>query len=131
MERYVEELEDMLPEEKEYLKNLVKKRACEKTIELAIESMIDVCAMLVSFQKLGMPTDEDNIFDILVRKKVIHKNMSEKLRAMKGFRNIIVHKYGEVKDELTYEFLSTKLNDFKEFKETCIKYLKKNITIKK
>ena len=66
MEKYIEELKEILPDEKEYLENMVERRACEKTIELAIESMIDVCSMIVSFQKLGIPSDEDNIFDILV-----------------------------------------------------------------
>lgn len=41
MTRYVEELKEMLPEEEEYLQNLIKRRACEKTIEVAIESLIE------------------------------------------------------------------------------------------
>lgn len=37
MIRYVEELQEMLPDKEEYLHDLIKRRACEKTIEVAIE----------------------------------------------------------------------------------------------
>ena len=40
MERYVGELKEILPDEEEYFKNLVKRRASEKTIELAFESRL-------------------------------------------------------------------------------------------
>ena len=43
---------------------------------------------------------------------------------MKGFRNILVHKYGEVDDEISYENLE-KLSDFDLFKEEVIFFLKK------
>ena len=66
MTRYVQELHEMLPEEEEYLHDLIKRRACEKTVEVAIESLIDVSAMIVSAQKLGLPSNEENIFDILI-----------------------------------------------------------------
>ncbi len=42
MVRYVEELQEIMPDKEEYLQNLIKRRACEKTIEVAIESLIDV-----------------------------------------------------------------------------------------
>ncbi|MCD4809199.1 MAG: DUF86 domain-containing protein [Methanosarcinales archaeon] len=45
MTRYVEELKEMLPDKEEYLQHLIRRRACEKTIEVAIESLIDVSAM--------------------------------------------------------------------------------------
>ena len=42
---------------------------------------------------------------------------------MKGFRNILVHKYGVVDDELVFEMLSEKLGDF----ELIIKEILKKI----
>jgi len=35
MDRYLRELGEILPEEDEYHRDLIKRRACEKTIELA------------------------------------------------------------------------------------------------
>lgn len=80
MIKYVEELRSMLPEKEEYHRDLIKRRACEKTVEVAIESLIDVSAMIVSAQKFGLPANEENIFDILVEKKILSKELGEKLK---------------------------------------------------
>jgi uncharacterized protein YutE (UPF0331/DUF86 family) len=71
MIRYVQELHEMLPEKEEYLHDLINRRACEKTVEIAIESLIDVSAMIVSAQKLGLPSNEGNIFDILIENGIL------------------------------------------------------------
>ena len=39
---------------------------------------------------------------------------------MKGFRNILVHKYGVVDDELVFEMLKEKLSDFDIFKHEIL-----------
>ncbi|MCE8426088.1 MAG: DUF86 domain-containing protein [Candidatus Methanoperedens sp.] len=53
MINYVEELQSMLPDQEEYQHDLIKRRTCEKTIEVAIDSLIDVSAMIVSAQQFG------------------------------------------------------------------------------
>jgi uncharacterized protein YutE (UPF0331/DUF86 family) len=86
MIRYVQELQEMLPEKEEYLHDLIKRRACEKTVEVAIESLIDVSAMIVSAQKLGLPSNEENIFDILIENGILTQELGERLKDLKGFR---------------------------------------------
>lgn len=44
---------------------------------------------------------------------------------MKGFRNLLVHKYGKVKDELVFENLEN-LDDFEKFKREIMDFLKKS-----
>ena len=44
---------------------------------------------------------------------------------MKGFRNILVHRYSEVDDELVFIFLSKNLKDFNEFKKSIISFINK------
>lgn len=125
MIKYVEELHDMLPDKEEYLHDLIKRRACEKTVEVAIESLIDVSAMIVSAQKFGLPVNEENIFDILIEKKVLGRELGEKLKDMKGFRNVLIHRYAHVDDEMVYHNLSNYLNDFYEFENAVESYLEK------
>lgn len=125
MVRYVEELQEMLPGKEEYLQNLIKRRACEKTIEVAIESLIDVSAMVVSANRLGLPESEENIFDILIEKGILSKQLGEKLKDLKGFRNVLIHRYTHVDDEIVYYNLSSYLGDFYEFKDAVESYLKK------
>jgi uncharacterized protein YutE (UPF0331/DUF86 family) len=123
---YVGELQGMLPERDEYLQDLISRRACEKTIEVAIESLVDVSAMIVSAEKLGLPTSEEGIFDILVLNKTIPKECGEKLKDLKGFRNVLVHRYAHVADDIVHYNLINHLDDFYEFKSVIESYLEKH-----
>lgn len=114
----------MLPEKDEYLLDLIRRRACERTVESAIESLIDISAMIVSIEQLGLPADEASIFDMLVNKTILSKEIAENLKDMKGFRNILIHRYGNVDDELVYNYLTTCLNDFDEFEKEIKTYMK-------
>jgi len=121
---YVEELKEMLPEDEEdYLQDLVSRRACEKTIEVAIDSLIDASAMVVSAEKFGLPASEEGIFDILVRRRVISRDLGEILKDLKGFRNILIHRYTHVADDIVYYNLSKYLDDFYLFKSIIESFL--------
>ena len=123
---YVGELQEMLPERDEYLQDLISRRACEKTIEVAIESLVNASAMIVSTEKLGLPTSEEGIFDILILNKIIPKECGEKLKDLKGFRNVLIHRYAHVADDLVHYNLINRLDDFYEFKSIIESYLKKH-----
>ena len=51
----------------------------------------------------------------MVANGIINKDMKTKLKLMKGFRNILVHRYGGIDDALTYEFFNENIIDFDEF----------------
>ncbi|MBI4152741.1 DUF86 domain-containing protein [Candidatus Woesearchaeota archaeon] len=125
MNVYLDELADLLPLEEEYYERLQARRACEKTIELAIEQVIDIASLIVSYQKLGIPHSEDDLFTFLQKKKILSVTLAKKIREMKGFRNVLVHKYGEIDDRKTHHFLTTELPDFQLFEKEIRQFLKK------
>ncbi len=125
MDGYLEELESIRPSTfEEYESSIEKKRACERLLQLAIECVIDVCAMIVKECKLGLPADEDDMFRKIRKAGVINNELEEKLRKMKGFRNILIHRYGEIDDELVFEKLFM-IEDFEKFKEAVLEFLRK------
>ncbi len=126
MNQYLSELEEILPaEEKQYLQDLTVRRACEKTIENAIEAVIDIISIIVCHQKLGLPQSEDDLLEMVKKHKILSDKLMSKIREMKGFRNILVHKYGQIDDKLSYHFLREELADFSEFESEIKKYLQK------
>lgn len=125
MNSYLEELENIKPLSfEEYKNSIEKKRACERLLQISIETALDICNIIISDLKLGLPSTEEEIFQKLERKKIISPKMAKVLNNMKGFRNILVHKYGIVNDELVFENLSEKLEDFEKFKEEILKFIK-------
>lgn len=86
---------------------------------------LDICNFIVSDLRLGLPADEDDVFEKLYEKEIISKKMLSILSDMKGFRNILMHKYGEIKDEIVFENLSN-LSDFTDFVEEILRFLKRS-----
>ena len=116
LEGYLGELEQVKPTSFEEYRKVEKKRSCERLLQLSIECMIDICALVVTGLRLGLPSEEDDLFERLEQAGMISPLMKETLRKMKAFRNILVHEYGRIDDQLVYEALQSKLNDFVTFK---------------
>jgi uncharacterized protein YutE (UPF0331/DUF86 family) len=101
-------------------KKIEKRRACERLLQVSIECVIDICALIVAGFRLGLPSEEDDLFEKLEQAEIISSSMKEILKRMKGFRNILVHEYGRIDDELVYEVLKNKLDDFDVFKKEIL-----------
>ncbi len=124
LDGYLLELDKIKPcDFNEYKNSIENKRACERLLQISIEAVIDICNILISGFKLGLPSDEDEIFRKLEDKKLISKEMGKTLKDMKGFRNILVHKYGTVDDDLVFEMLSDRLGDFDNFREEILRII--------
>jgi len=50
-----------------------------------------------------------------IKSEIVSEEMRAKLKAMRGFRNIVVHKYGKIDDKLAFEILKENLRDFYVF----------------
>ena len=94
-----------MPENYETYQKIEKKRACERLLQVSIESVLDICAQIVIELRLGLPSEEDDIFEKLEQAKIITPVTKETLKRMKGFRNILVHEYGHIDDRLVYDVL--------------------------
>ncbi len=99
--------------------------ACERLLQIAVEAVIDICTMLVQGLRLGLPAEEEDVFDKLAQHGVLSQKMVENLRRMKGFRNILVHEYGRVDDRIVFDVAVNRLGDFEDFKRKVLVALQK------
>jgi uncharacterized protein YutE (UPF0331/DUF86 family) len=66
LDGYLNELRQILPQSfDEYVRSIEKRRACERLLQIAVEAVIDICAMLVQGLRLGLPAEEDDVFEKL------------------------------------------------------------------
>jgi uncharacterized protein YutE (UPF0331/DUF86 family) len=124
LDGYLRELRGVAPERIEDYQQIVTKRACERLLQVAVEAVIDACAILVTGLRLGVPGEEDDLFAKLAQRGVIPPPMSEALRRMKGLRNVLVHEYGRVDDTLVFDVIRKRLDDFEAFKRTVLAFLR-------
>ena len=123
---YLEKLKSIVPTTfEEYKESEIKRRACERLLQVSIECVLDICDILFSNLKLGVPSSEENIIEKLREAKVISEEASKKLKRMKGMRNILVHRYPYVDDKKVFEALREELNDFYIFIEEVLNYLER------
>lgn len=95
-----------------------------KKIEASIQEVISICSIINSDLKLGIPSNRDDIIFALQEHNILSKNIIDKVKEMKGFRNFLVHRYGAIKDEVAFKDIKNGLPDFRLFKEEVLKYLK-------
>lgn len=95
-----------------------------KKVEASIQEVINICSIINSDLKLGIPSNRDDIIDALRDNKILLKKMAEKIKELKGFRNFLVHRYGKVDDKVAFKEICHGLPDFTLFKEEILKFLK-------
>jgi uncharacterized protein YutE (UPF0331/DUF86 family) len=118
------ELRSVVPASfQEYLA-VEKRRSCERLLQVSIEAVIDTCALLVTGLRLGLPADEDDLFEKLAGREVISCVTADVLRRMKGMRNILVHEYGRVDNALVFETIDQHLGDFETFTREILAFLR-------
>jgi uncharacterized protein YutE (UPF0331/DUF86 family) len=94
-----------------------------KQLEFALENVFDICAIINADLELGIPgTDEDSI-EHLVKGDIVSEELRMKLKAMKGFRNILVHRYGKIDDKLAFSLLKDELGDLYAFIRRITEFL--------
>lgn len=121
----MQELQAIAPQSFAEYQKLEKKRACERLLQIAVECVIDICSLFVSGLRLGLPAEEDDLFEKLEQAGILSPRMKETVKEMKGFRNILVHEYGRVDDEIVYQATKTRLGDFADFKREVLEALKR------
>lgn len=125
LDEYSEQLKGhLLLSYKEYSANLEKQRFAERTLQLLIEICIDVGYIIVKELKIGLPDDEESVFDKLKEKSIVSEEMYEKLRGMKRFRNVLIHRYKTINNYIVYENATKNRGDFTEFKKEILSFLR-------
>lgn len=125
LEGYQRELGAIVPPTyAEYLEKSVKRRGCERLLQISIQCVIDICSLVVAGLRLGLPAEEDDLFEKLERANLISPDVATTLRAMRGFRNILVHEYGGVDNAIVFQRATSGVRDFTVFREAILQVLR-------
>jgi len=116
LHRYGQELQSVLPSNlEEYIASVEKRRATERLLQVSIECVLDICGLLVAGLRLGLPTEEESLFDRLAQGHVFSAKLIQTLRGMRRFRNILVHEYGQLDDKIVFGLAGRMSQDVEAF----------------
>ena len=92
-----------------------EQRFVEHTLQIAIQSALDVASHIVSDERLGEPETNRDLFDLLVKARRLPEELASSLRDMAGFRNVLVHGYQEVDLGIVQDVLEHHLDELLAF----------------
>lgn len=107
----------------EYLNNRKDRRAIERTLQLIVETATDINNMILKL--IGQPaaTDYFNSFIELAENNIISMDFALKIAPSTGLRNILVHEYQKVDDEIVYNSITDVLHCYKNYIRLISEYL--------
>ena len=84
-------------------------------LQRACESSIDAAMHLVRIERLGVPQESREAFDLLERAGRLETVLADRLKRMVGFRNIAVHDYQRLDIEVVRSIVHERLDDLATF----------------
>jgi uncharacterized protein YutE (UPF0331/DUF86 family) len=113
LEEYINDLDAYHDLTLEELKNdKVLFRYLERTLHLAVEAVLDIGGHIISDERLGSPSFNSEIIEILAENNIIKENVDDYIEMAK-FRNIIVHDYADIDPEILLKIVQEKTDDLK------------------
>ncbi len=97
----------------------------ERYFQLIIEIMFDVSKLILIYEDMEKPDQNQEVLSALRAKKILPKTLIEKLSGIANFRNILVHDYEKINRAIVYQKLQKNLDDFVAFKKCVLKFLAK------
>lgn len=98
-----------------FLGDEILQDAAVRSLQTAIEALLDIANHVVSREGMGTPTRYREAIDLLVEHGVLPAAHADRFRAMVGFRNRAVHLYDTIEAEEVYRILEDDLPDFETF----------------
>jgi len=84
---------------------------------------MDITNYIIARKNLHVPNEEENIFQVLAQNGIIEDSLAERMKGMVNFRNILVHEYMEIDNEIVHQHLNENLKDFDSFARSIVDYL--------
>ena len=76
--------------------DIKERRFVERTLQVALQAVLDVCSHIVSDERLGEPATNRDLVRTLAVHGWLSARLGDTLQKMVGFRNILVHDYDDV-----------------------------------
>jgi uncharacterized protein YutE (UPF0331/DUF86 family) len=90
----------------------------------SIEACVDIANHIIAVKAFRRPMDYKDVFKVLEEEKLIKKELSSRLQEMAKFRNLLVHRYAEIKTERIFKIMKEDTKDIKEFLRVILKLMK-------
>ena len=103
------------------LEDWVLHSAIERSLQVAVEIVIDICHRLNSLSGRSPAASARDAVEGCVKLGVL--NSTDTLSHMIGFRNLVVHRYEHVETQILIDIVNNHLDDFDDFRAKVLDYV--------
>jgi uncharacterized protein YutE (UPF0331/DUF86 family) len=98
-------------------------RIIERTLQMMIETCVDIAGHIISDKAFRIPTSYSDTFLVLKENNILSDKLFSSVEKMAKFRNIVVHDYDKVDAEIVVGILKKNLKDFVDYKDAIIRFI--------
>ena len=92
-----------------------EQRFAQHTLQMALQSALDVSSHIVSARRLGEPETNRELFGLLAADGWVSVDLLPTLKAMAGLRKLLVHGYQQVDNSVLRDVIENRLQDLTRF----------------
>lgn len=110
---FLDEFKDSDPNR--FVKSYCIVQAAKHSLLEIIEACIDIANYIISAKGFRRAEKYSEMFEVLKEEKIIGEKLAARLGEMARFRNLLVHRYGEIDNKRVLEIIKHNLGDIEEF----------------
>ena len=99
----------------EFLGDLDIQESILFNLQMAVQNCIDIAAHVISDEELGVAGSTNEMFYILQENGYLTPELTEKMVAAVGFRNLVIHEYGKIDLAKVYQIAHKDVDDLEEY----------------
>ena len=115
IERCIKRIKEEYENNPKNLEDYRRMDAIVLNLQRACEVTTDIAMYVISTRRLGTPQTKKEAFELLEQNKLISKQICDNMKKMVGFRNIAIHDYKQIDEEILRDVIENHLNDLTEF----------------
>lgn len=100
-----------------------KIQAAKHSLQEAIEACLDIANHIIAAKGLERAEEYSMMFEVLAKNNIISSRLKSNLMEMARFRNLLVHRYGDIESKRLYSILQENLGDIEGFMKEIEKFL--------
>ena len=101
------------------------KRAVERSLQILIEIVIDVCQRILSLESQAPAATGRDALDRVIQMGILGRH--DAYSKMVQFRNFVVHRYERVDNAILVDMVNRRLVDFEQFRNEILAYIRRTI----
>lgn len=121
-EELIEKKIDLIKENLDYLEgkdlkdaDFERVQAVKYSLLESIEACLDIANHIISSEGYKRAETYSEMFEILGKEEILEEELVSGLAQMAGFRNLLVRRYGDIRQDQLQEIIEEDLNDFTDF----------------